>query len=116
MPLNNIGKLGDEGIVIRVRVTPRSSRTEFAGASPDGFRLKVKAPPVEGAANDECVKFLAKTFGVAKGAVRLKTGGKSRKKIFEISGCTEKDAITIMQSLNKHFSSKITQKDTEKYK
>ncbi|MCX7000001.1 MAG: DUF167 domain-containing protein [Candidatus Sumerlaeota bacterium] len=100
MPVNNIGKKGDEGIVIKVRVTPRSSRTEFAGASPDGFRLKVKAPPVEGAANDECIKFLARTFGVAKGAVSLKTGGKSRKKIFEISGCTETEAIKVIQSLN----------------
>ena len=100
MPLNNIGKSGDSGIFIRVHVIPRSSRTEFAGESPNGFRLKVKAPPVEGAANEECVKFLAKTFGVAKGAVRLKTGGKSRTKILEISGCTEKDAIAIMQSLN----------------
>jgi len=100
MPVNNIGKKGDGGIVIKVRVTPRSSRTEFAGASPDGFRLKVKAPPVEGAANEECIKFLAKTFGVAKGAVSLKTGGKSRKKIFEISGCTENEAIKVIQSLN----------------
>jgi len=100
VPVNNIGKKGDWGIVIKVRVIPRSSRTEFAGASPDGFRLKVKAPPVEGAANDECIKFLARTFGVAKGAVRIKTGGKSRKKIFEISGCTENEAIKVIQSLN----------------
>ncbi|HOE62159.1 MAG TPA: DUF167 domain-containing protein [Candidatus Sumerlaeota bacterium] len=98
--VNGIEKKGADAILLRTRVVPRSSRTVFVAITAEGLRLQVKAPPVENAANEECIRFLAKTFGVSKGAVRLSSGGKSRAKVFEIDGCAESDAVRIIESLN----------------
>ena len=58
----------------------------------------MKAPPVEGAANKECIRFLAKTFHVPKGAVKLTRGMKSREKTFEIKGIAIEQATDIINS------------------
>jgi uncharacterized protein len=48
--------------------------------------VRVAAPPVDGAANEALLRFLAKTLGVACGAVELVAGSGSRSKIVEIRG------------------------------
>ncbi|NDY42806.1 DUF167 domain-containing protein [Dissulfurirhabdus thermomarina] len=75
-----------EGAVLRVRVQPRASRTEFAGRHGDLVRLRVQAPPVEGAANEACTRFLAKFFGLARSRVRLRAGARGREKAFLLAG------------------------------
>lgn len=92
-------KKGDNAITLTLRVTPRSSRTGFSGKTDRGLKLQVKAPPVEGAANTECVNFLAGTFQVPKTAVRVIRGHKSREKVFEIAGITQKEATAILETL-----------------
>jgi uncharacterized protein (TIGR00251 family) len=71
-----------EGVLIRVRAQPRASRTEAAGAVEGRLKLRISAPPVEGAANEAALKWLAKTLGVAKSAVSLERGRRSREKDF----------------------------------
>jgi len=75
---------GEDAVLLTLHVTPRAGKTCFAGATENALRLRVKAPPVEGAANAECIRFLAKTFGVPKGSVQLVRGHKSREKTFEL--------------------------------
>jgi uncharacterized protein (TIGR00251 family) len=74
------------GIVLHVRVQPRSSRDEIAGIHDGRLKLRITAPPVDGAANAACQKLLAGVLGVSKSAIRLIAGQKAREKSFEISG------------------------------
>ncbi len=75
-----------DGVVIDVRVTPRSSRSEFAGRRDGTLLLRLHAPPVEGAANAEVVKLLATLFGVPRGAVTIATGQRNRLKRVHVHG------------------------------
>ncbi len=74
------------GVRFSVRVQPRASRTEVAGTQGDAVKIRVAAPPVEGAANAELVGFIAKRLGVAKSAVRILKGDRGRDKTVEVEG------------------------------
>ncbi len=66
---------------IRVKVIPKSSRTELAGYLPDGtWKIKVAAAPEKGKANRALVDFLAEHFGVAKSRIRITSGETSQLK------------------------------------
>ncbi|HAA03808.1 MAG TPA: YggU family protein [Syntrophobacteraceae bacterium] len=74
-----------EGVVVRVRVQPRSSRNELAGVQQGALKLRLTAPPVEGAANEECLRFLAKLLEVPQTRLRMIKGHKSRQKVVLIA-------------------------------
>jgi uncharacterized protein (TIGR00251 family) len=78
---------------VEIRVVPRASRDELAGFD-DAGRLKVRltAPPVEGAANRALIKLLAKHLGLSKSAVTVIRGETSRNKLVEIDGLSD-DAV-----------------------
>ena len=67
-------------IVLSVSVVPRASKSEVVGEVNGVWKVRVAAPPVDGAANDELIKVLAKKFGVAKGKVSVVGGLTSRNK------------------------------------
>jgi uncharacterized protein (TIGR00251 family) len=71
---------------ISVRVVPRASKTEVVGEFDSALRVKLAAPPVDGAANDELVQVLAKTFKVARGSVEIVRGSNSRSKQVKVAG------------------------------
>ncbi|MSR06782.1 MAG: YggU family protein [Gemmatimonadetes bacterium] len=73
-------------------IQPRATRTEVVGRHGDAIRIRIAAPPVDGAANDELVRFLAEQLGVSRRAVRLKAGATGRKKTVEIDGLSETEA------------------------
>jgi uncharacterized protein (TIGR00251 family) len=74
------------GVVIDVRVVPRSGRSEIAGTRDEALLVRLKAPPVEGAANAELVEVIAKALEVPKRAVVLLAGERSRQKRVKVSG------------------------------
>jgi uncharacterized protein (TIGR00251 family) len=76
------------GVLIRLHVQPRASSERLDGLHGDQLRLRLTAPPVDGAANAACIAFLAKTLGVQRSCVRLQTGEKSRHKVLHIAGVT----------------------------
>ena len=76
----------DDGIALAVRVTPRSSREDFAAGTPDHFVARLTAPPVEGAANAALVALVAKAFGVPRRHVTLVSGESARLKRLQITG------------------------------
>jgi uncharacterized protein (TIGR00251 family) len=78
----------DGGARFSVRAQPRASRTELAGTYGDAVRVRLAAPPVEGAANAELVAFLAKKLGVAKSTLRVVRGQRGRDKVVEVDGLT----------------------------
>jgi uncharacterized protein (TIGR00251 family) len=70
---------------IRVKVIPKSSKTELAGYLPDGtWKVKVAAPPEKGKANRALCEFLAEKLGVAKSRIRIVTGETSALKRIRI--------------------------------
>jgi uncharacterized protein len=73
-----------------VRVQPRASRSEVVGTYGDALRIRLAAPPVDGAANAELVDFLAEIFAVARRSVKILAGESSRSKIVEVEGITER--------------------------
>ena len=80
-----------DGVRLAVRATPRARRSEARGVVDvgDGRRalsVRLAASPVEGAANDALIAFLADAAGVARSAVTIVSGEKARLKRVEISG------------------------------
>ncbi len=72
-----------------VRVQPRASRSEIVGKHGEALKVRIAAPPVEGAANSELVALLAKRLGVTKSAVRIVRGEQARDKLVEVDGVSE---------------------------
>lgn len=76
------------GIRFAVRVQPRASCNEIVGWQGEALKVRLTAPPVEGKANQACLKFLADFFKVARRQVNLVGGLQSRQKIIEIADFT----------------------------
>lgn len=74
-----------------MRVQPRASTTELAGTYGDALKVRLSAPPVDGAANEALVIFLAKIFSVPRHDVRILAGESARSKLVEVNGITEGD-------------------------
>lgn len=74
------------GCRIRVRVQPRAAHTGVVGLHGDAVRIRVAAPPVDGAANEALVRFLAERLEVPRRAVLLAHGTGSRDKIVDVTG------------------------------
>ncbi|MCD6487391.1 MAG: YggU family protein [Syntrophobacterales bacterium] len=81
----------ENGIVFNIRVIPRASRCELAGVQGDALKIRITAPPVEGAANKECIKFLSGMLGVKKSQITIIAGHKSKNKRVSISGISRRD-------------------------
>jgi uncharacterized protein (TIGR00251 family) len=71
---------------IRVRAQPRASRTELAGEHGNALKIRLAAPPVDGEANRELCRFIAKRLGVAPSLVRVVAGESGRDKTVEVVG------------------------------
>lgn len=80
--------ISQRGSAVRftVRVQPRASRSEIAGLHGDALRVRLAAPPVDGAANEALVRLLAELLGVPRRAVRIEGGLASRSKLVEVDG------------------------------
>jgi len=85
-----------EGVVLTLKVIPRSSVNAVAGLQADALKIKVTAPPVDSAANAEVVRFLAEVLEVPRGAVQLLRGATSRHKQVRVTGLS---AAQIQQRL-----------------
>jgi len=76
---------------LTVKVHPRARRTALTGRLGDAWKLDVAAPPVDGKANEECVRFFAELAGVARSRVRIVQGATSRMKVVEIDGVSDEE-------------------------
>ena len=77
-----------EGARLWVKAVPRASRSEIAGIHGNVVRIRLAAPPVDGAANKELVRFLAEALSVPCSAVHVISGQASRSKVVLINGVT----------------------------
>ena len=74
-------------MTLKVKVTPRSPRTELAGEMADGtLKIRIAAPPDKGLANEELCAFLARHYGVARSHVEVISGQTATRKLVRIEG------------------------------
>jgi uncharacterized protein (TIGR00251 family) len=76
---------------LKVRVIPNARKTEFTGYRGDELVLRLNAPALEGKANKAAIEYVSRYFGVARSAVLMVSGEKSRHKIFQIVGLESSD-------------------------
>jgi uncharacterized protein (TIGR00251 family) len=75
-------------IRVSVYIQPRAKRTEVAGRHGSDLKIRIAAPPVDHAANEALLAFVAQRLGVPQRNVRLIAGVTSRRKVLEIDGVT----------------------------
>ena len=85
-----------DGVIFTIQVLPRSSKCEVVGVQGDYMKIKIIAPPVDGRANEECLRFLADVLGVKKAQVSIVGGLKARKKTVAIRGLKKEDVGAII--------------------
>jgi hypothetical protein len=77
-----------DALLLRLRVQPRAGRSGFAEPVGDALKVKLKAPPVDGRANAELLRFVADAFGVRRADVSLVSGKQSRTKQLRVNAPT----------------------------
>ncbi len=75
-------------VTFAVRVVPRSSCNQIVGVEGGALKIKLTAPPVEGAANAALIEFIAEWLGVRRSAVSIVSGDKARNKLVRVNGVT----------------------------
>jgi uncharacterized protein (TIGR00251 family) len=73
-------------VTLTLRVQPRASRTEIAAFTPEAIRIRLMAPPVDGAANEALIDFLAESLEVPRRSITLRSGHTGRNKVVTIRG------------------------------
>lgn len=80
-------------VTFNVRVMPRSSRNQLVGIESGALKIKLTAPPVEGAANTALIEFIAAWLDVKRNAVSIVSGDKARRKIVRVRGVTREQVL-----------------------
>ena len=84
------------GVRLRLRVQPGARAEQLDGVHDNQLRLRLAAPPVDGAANTACLAFLARILGVRRSQITLQSGRKSRHKVLLIEGVTLQHAAAAL--------------------
>lgn len=87
-----------EDVLVFVRAKPRASKSAALGEREGELEVALKAPPVDGAANEELVRFIAKKVGLPKGRVLLERGQTSRHKVLRLREMTLEAALRALLS------------------
>jgi uncharacterized protein (TIGR00251 family) len=82
-------------LTFQVRVVPRASRSEIVGEHDGALRVRIAAPPVDGAANEELVRLLSRALGLSRSAIEISAGHASRLKTVRAAGGSASDLQTI---------------------
>jgi hypothetical protein len=86
--MGGMAKKDIDGVRIKVFVKPRAKKNAVVGIQGDALKIQITSPPVEGAANRDLQKFLAKILGIAPSRVEIISGHRSRHKTLRMMGLT----------------------------
>ena len=81
---------------LSVRIQPRASKNGVIRMEDGSLKIRLTAPPVDGAANEALVEFLSRTLSVSKSMVEIVSGHTAREKRVKISGMGEADVIRLL--------------------
>ena len=82
--------------LFRVRVQPKASRNALLAGDEGRVRVALTAPPVEGAANEALVKYVAGLLGIPRRRVTLESGAQSREKVLRLAGLSPAEAARLL--------------------
>lgn len=88
----------DQDLILVCHLQPNASKSEFSGLHGEALKVRIQAPPLEGKANSELIKFLAKQFGVSKSAISIISGELNRHKRVRITAPTLIPDAALIQS------------------
>jgi uncharacterized protein (TIGR00251 family) len=86
----------DGKLTFKVQVVPRASRSEIVGEHNGALRIRIAAPPVDGAANEELIRTLARALGVRRNAIEITSGQTARTKQVRVTGVTWSDLQNLL--------------------
>jgi uncharacterized protein (TIGR00251 family) len=86
-----------DGVLLSLKVQPRAAANEICGPVGSELRVRITAPPVDSAANDALLEFLATRLGCRKNALALLKGHTSRHKVVKISGVSPETVANALQ-------------------
>ncbi len=87
-----------DGVVLTVKAVPRASKSEIAAVEDEWLRVRIKAPPVDGKANEALVKFFADFFSLPRGSVAIVSGDTARLKRIRINGLAADKAVLALSA------------------
>ena len=76
------------GVSLTLTIAPRSGRDEIVGLAGDAIKIRLKAPPIEGRANEALLDFLAKRLALPRSALAITAGATARRKVVHANGIT----------------------------
>ncbi len=76
------------GCTFAIKVHPRARKDAITGEVGDAIKLSLTAPPVDGKANEACIRFFAELLELPRSSVTIAAGQNSRNKIIRVSGRT----------------------------
>jgi len=83
----------ETSVIIRVKVQPHAGRSRVVGIQDGALKVQLAAPAVEGQANEECLRFLSKFFGVRRSEVEIIAGERSRRKLISLQGMSKRQVL-----------------------
>lgn len=91
-----------EGVMLKIKVQPKSSRNEIIGLEGDYLKIKVIAPPIEGEANKAVINLLVKKLKIPKSQIAIISGHKSKLKTIYLSGINQQEVEKTEWTAKKH--------------
>ena len=89
----------DGGMILKVFIQPRSRKNEIKGLHADALKIKITAPPVDGAANAMCINYLAKCLKTSKSSIEIVSGHTSRSKQVRVRYSASRDVERAKKNL-----------------
>jgi uncharacterized protein len=87
--------------LLDIRVAPKSSRSMVVLDQSSNVKVYLNSPPVDGKANEECIRVLAKTFGIPKSHIEIERGASGRNKRIAITGLSMSEVMTRLRENEK---------------
>ena len=83
---------------IRVKLIPRSSRSQIVGKEGEFIKVKVNSPPVGGEANKELISLISKRLSIPRGSIEIISGKTSRIKLLRLRGIDKESVVGLMEA------------------
>ena len=81
---------------IKIKLLPRSSKSQIMGREGEFYKVKVNSPPVDGEANKELISLIAKRLGISKGSIEIIAGKTSKMKVLRVLGIDAQSVSRLM--------------------
>jgi uncharacterized protein (TIGR00251 family) len=92
-------QLNDNTLTLLLHIQPGAKQSAFAGLHGERLKIRIKAPPVDGKANAELLRFIAEEFSLAKSQITIISGELGRQKTIKIEG-----VATLPEALQNHLA------------